>query len=255
MARIELELDDKGEIVGSAPSELDAIFKRIEAASHGRGYSKGMSEAAEAAKKQIEENVKAELAKREAMLPLEREKYSRIDEENSALKTQLIDREREADKALKAREESHARELLRRADALKKREERIVKLTRATLRAEAVQAGARDESLGELEVILGAAIGYDDDMEPFIKDETGQAVLHHGKPIPIGLYVKQYIDTHPYHRKPAAGQGGNARGGAAYGGQRTDVTLDAAEQRVARGDRSPDAINDVFEASRRRRTS
>ena len=253
MPRIEVDIDDKGEIVGTAPNELDALFRRTEAAAHGRGYSKGMSEAAEAAKKQIEDNVRAELAKRDAMAPLEKEKYSRIDEENTALKTQLIDREREADKALKAREESHARELLKRADALKKREDRILKLTRGTLRAEALQAGAREESLSELEVILGASIGYDDDMEPFVKNEDGSPYLLHGKPIPIGAYVKQYLDSHPYHRKPAPGQGGNARGGAAYSGARSDVTMDAAVQRIQQGDRSADAINDVFEASRRRR--
>jgi hypothetical protein len=106
-------------------------------------------------------------------LPLERAKWAQIEEDHKSLQTRLIETESEHNRTLKAREESHARELLDRADALKKRNGRIVELTKAQLRGEARAAGARDESAEELEVILHSAIGYNDDMEPFVKNADG----------------------------------------------------------------------------------
>jgi hypothetical protein len=255
MPRFEIEIDDKGTFVGQAPAELEALFKATEAAAHGRGYSKGMSEAAEAAKKQIEDNVRAELAKREALAPLEKEKFERTAEENTNLKKQILEVSGQGDRALKAREEQHARELLDRAERLKKADGRIRALVKAGIRAEAIAAGARDESLAELEVILGAAIGYTDELEPFVKDEQGEPMTQHGKPVSIATYVKGYLETHPHHRRPAPGAGGNARGGRSLSGTAGDVamTAETAKARIAAGDRSAEAINDLFEATRRPR--
>src|SRR3954465_5504696 len=152
MPRIELELDDKGELIGDTPEAVKAIFTRIETAAHGQGYGKGVAKAAEDAKKQIAGTVAAELAKKDAVLPVERAKWSQIDEDNKSLQTRLIEADREHDRTLKTREETHARELLARADALKERNARIQELTRSQLRTEAKAVGARDESLDELEV-------------------------------------------------------------------------------------------------------
>lgn len=254
MGRLEVELDDKGELVGEVPEALAAIFKRIEVTAHGQGFGKGRQTAAEDAKRQIEENVKAELAKREVMAPLEREKWSRIEEENVGLKTRIAEAMREADRTLKAREEAHARELLERSDSLKRREQRIHELTKSSLRAMAMASGAREESLPELEVILGSNIGFDDDMEPFVLDEQGEPRMLHGKPMPISAYVKEYLETHAHHRKPPASHGSGARGGASYQtfGRESTVSLDAARRRINEGDRSPSAINELFEATRRK---
>ena len=253
MASLEIELDDKGELVGQTPAELDVLLKRIEASAHGRGYSKGMSEAAEAAKKQIADNVAAELAKREALAPQEREKYARIDEENQRLKKKLLEDSSEADRLLKSSEEKHARELLSRADALKARESQIHKQVRANIRGLAAAAGARDESLSELETILWASIGFDEAMEPFVKEESGQAMMLHGKPIALDAYIKQYLDQHPHHKKAPTGQGGSARGGASFRGTpKEGLTVEAAERRIHDGDRSTAAINELFEATRRK---
>lgn len=253
MGRIELELDDKGEIVGDVPEPLAAIMKRIEVAAHGQGFGKGRQTAAEDAKKQIEDNVKAELLRRDAMAPLEREKYARIDEENASLKARIAESMRDSDRTLKAREEAHARELVDRTERLKRRDERIRALVKNQLAAEAVKAGARDESLDELAVILGAAIGFDDEMEPFVMGEDGHPKLVQGKPVPLDRFVRDYLETHPHHRKPTSAYGGAARGGATFHGYNptTTVTADAAKRRIDEGDRSPTAIDQLFQATRR----
>jgi hypothetical protein len=252
MPRIELELDDKGEIVGDTPDTLKAILARIETTAHGQGYGKGVQKAAEDAKKQIADTVAAEIAKREAMLPIERAKWAQIDEDNKGLQTRLIETDREHDRLLKSREETHAKELLDRADALKTRRGVIEEMTKATLRTEARVNGARDESAEELEVILHSSIGYDDQGRPFVKNADGSPKTVHGKPQTIGAFVKEYLDSHAHHKKPASGTGGGARGGASFGGHSgAQATVDQARSRMEQGDRSPDAIDSLFKATRK----
>jgi hypothetical protein len=255
MARIELEFGDDGEVVGQTPAEIDALFKRIEAAALSRGKATGIAEAAVLAKKQIADNVAAELARREALAPLEKEKYARIDEENTSIKKQLLELSSSSDRTLKSREEAHARELLARADAITKREGRIRDQVKENIRGLAIAAGAREESLTELEVILGASIGYDDDMTPFVKDADGQVATLHGKPLSVAAYVKEYLDSHSHHRRPASGQGGGARGGATFGGTGQPLNVDAAKARITREGMSPTAINDLYEATRAKRSA
>jgi hypothetical protein len=257
MARFELELDDKGELVGQLPAEIDAILKRIEITAHGTGFRSGQGKAAEDAKKQIEEAIKAERAKIEATLPLEREKWQSVEEENKALKTQLTDTMRESGRTLTKREEAHAEEITKRAEALKKFQGRIQRLTLEQVKSEAIRAGARDESLPELEAILGASIRFDDDMEPQIVNQDGSQATVHGKPMDLSTFVKSYIESHPWHRKPTQGAGGNARGGASFhnGGSGPAVSAQAIKDRIDNGDRSAGTINDLFEATRAKRAS
>jgi len=254
MARIELEIDDsKGEIVGEVPEVVKALFARIENTAHGQGFGKGAAKAAEEAKAQIASAVAAEKARLDALAPLEREKFQRESEENKSLKQTMLEAARETDRQMKAREEAHATQLLERAEALKKRNAKILDLTKAQLRGEARAAGARDESLDELEVILHASIAYTDDMEPFVRNGDGTAKTVQGKPQTIGAFVKEYLDGHAHHKRPAPGAGGGARGGASFGGHTgATVTADAARARIESGDRSADAINTLFESTRKR---
>ncbi len=253
MPKFELEIDDKGEFIGTLPPEFDSVLTRIKTTSHGEGFGKGASKAAEEAKAQIASAVAAEKLKLEASMPLEREKWQSIDDQNKVLKGQLETTLSESRKAMTTAAETHAVELTRKAEALQKRNERIVNLVTANLRSLAASAGAREESLGELEVILRHRIGFDDDMEPFVKGEDGQpAKTTAGNPLGIDVFVKQYLDNHPHHRKPAPGRGGDARGGASLRGGGTTTTADAAKTRVADGDRSFDAINELFLATRQK---
>ena len=253
MAKLEVEVDDKGEFVGSLPTELTSILDKLKSASHGEGYGKGAQKAAEEAKQQIADAIKAEKLKLEAQMPLEKAKWDDIDQQNKLLKTQIETTVTESRKRLTEREEAHAVELTTRMEALAKRNEKIKALVNANLRSLAASANARDESLSELEVILQHRIGYDDHMEPFVKGEDGNpAKTTAGNPLPIDVFVKQYLDNHPHHRKPAPGRGGDARGGASLrGAGATATTFDSAKARVEGGDRSYDAINELFQAGRK----
>ncbi len=252
MPRFEIEVDDKGEFVGQLPTEIDAILKRVEITAHGTGFRSGQGKAAEDAKKQLDDAIRAERAKLEAEAPLKQAKYSQMEEDYKALQTRLLEGERSTNQQMKDREETHARELLDRADRLKKFGGRIQELTKAQLRGEARAHGARDESLDELEVILHASVGYDDDMSPFVRNPDGSQRMVQGKPMSVTAFVKEYLDGHTHHRKPAGGQGGNARGGASFHGHTSNVSAEAAKSRVDGGDRSAGAINELFEATRRK---
>jgi hypothetical protein len=252
MPKVEVDIDDKGEFVGQLPTELDAILTRIKSTAHGEGFGKGSQKAAEEAKQQIADAIKAEKLKLEAAMPLERQKFAEIEETNKLLKSQLETTLQESRKNMTTVSEAHALEITKRAEALTKRNQKIEGLVTANLRAMAAQAGARDESLGELEVILKHRIGFDDDMEPFVKSEDGTpAKTTAGNALPMDVFVKQYLDNHPHHRKPAPSRGGDARGGASLRHTAPVTTAQAARDRVEQGDRSIDAINDLFNATRK----
>jgi multidrug efflux pump subunit AcrA (membrane-fusion protein) len=254
MARLEIEIDDaKGEIVGDVPEALKGIFARIESTTHQQAFGKGAAKAAEEAKAQIAKAVADERARMDAEAPLRAEKYERIEGEYKTLQTRLLEQEREHDRTLKSAGETHARELLDRSDRLKKFGGRIMDLTKAQLRGEARAAGARDESLDELEVILHSSIGYTDDMEPFVKTGEGAPRTAQGKPMSISSFVKEYLDGHSHHKRPTQGSGGGARGGASFHGHSANVSADAAKARVEGGDRSSGAVNDLYEATRQKR--
>lgn len=252
MPKFELELDDKGEFVGTLPPEFDSVLTRIKTTSHGEGFGKGSAKAAEEAKQQIADAIRDAKRKMEMEAPLERAKFEEIDTRNKLLTTQVEQMAQEHRKTLTQTAEAHALEVTKRAEALTKRNQKIEGLVTANLRALAAQAGARDESLPELEVILKHRIGFDDDMEPYVKGEDGQpAKTTAGNALPIDVFVKQYLDNHPHHRKPAPGRGGDARGGASLHGRPGPQSADAARTRVSEGDRSLDAINDLFQSTRR----
>jgi hypothetical protein len=256
MPKFDIEIDDKGEFVGQLPGELNAILEKVKATAHGEGFGKGNQKAAEEAKKQIEDAIKSERLKLEAQMPLEKARWDEIDQQNKLLKQNYETAIAESRKSMTAREEAHALETTKRMEATAKRDAKIRGLVNQTLRGLASAAGARDESLSELEVILQHRIGFDDDMEPYVKGEDGQpAKTAAGNPLGMETFVKQYLENHPHHRKPVAGQGGGARGGASFRGTADAIGLDAAKERVAHGDRSATAINDVFEAARKKRSA
>ncbi len=250
MPKFEIELDDKGEFVGTLVPEFTSVLERIKSASHGEGFGKGAQKAAEEAKAQIASTVAAEKVKLESMFSADRAKWGEIEELNKVLKTQLDGTQQEHRKTLTQQSESHADDIMRRAKALTARDEQIKTLVNASLRGLAAQHGAREESLQELEVILQHRIGYTEDMVAFVKGEDGQpAKTTAGNPLPIDVFVKQYLDNHAHHRKSAAGRGGDARGGASLrAGTGGAADFDAAKARLDGGDRSMDAIADAFSA-------
>lgn len=251
--RIEVEIDEtKGEVVGDVPEALKGIFTRIENNAHGQGYGKGAAKAAEEAKAQIAKEIADARARFDAEAPIKAARFEQMETDYKGLQARLLEQERAHNNTLKDQGEKHARELLDRADRMKKFGERITALTREQLRGEASRAGAREESLDELVLILGNYIGFDDDMNPFVKNPDGSQRLVQGKPMAISALAKEYLDGHTHHKKTAGGTGGGARGGASFSGQHANVSADAARARVEGGDRSSTAINDLFEATRRK---
>jgi hypothetical protein len=155
-------------------------------------------------------------------------------------------------RALKDREDAHARELIDRKEAIDRLNARITGQAKDQIRAEARNAGAREESLSELELLLGNAIGFDSDMNAFVKDADGTPRFVQGRPMTIPEFVKSYVDGHPHHRR-AGTPGGGARGGASttFGGPHRMTDADTARARIESGDRSPGAINELFQATRK----
>jgi len=253
MPKFEIEIDDKGEIIGKPPAEIDALFKRTETGAYGGGLKKGREDALTEAQKAAEEKIAAERAKWEKENPVERAKQ--LEEENLKFRESEALLVKRFNETSRQREENHAKEIADKAEMVAKRDRRLAEQMKATIRAEALAAGARDESLSELEVILGSKVAYDDDLEPYVKGDDGKPVLVHGKPQPVGVFVKAYLEAHAHHRKPVAGAGGGARGGASLSGQQGDVTEATAKARIESGDRSPGAIDALFNATRKQRAS
>jgi hypothetical protein len=256
MPKFELEIDDKGEFIGQLPTEFTSVLDKIKTTAHGEGYGKGNAKAAEEAKAQIDAAIKAEKLKLEAAMPLEKAKWDEIDQQNKHLKAQIDSLGRESQKRATEREEAHATELTRRMKQMETREGKIRALVNSHLRFLAASAGARDESLPELEVILQHRIGYDDDMEPFVKAEDGSpAKTAAGNPLSIDAFVKQYLDNHAHHRKLSGGTTAGRVGAAAtlrVTGGGAVASLSDAKARFDNGDRSTDAINAIFEAGRKK---
>lgn len=251
--KMEIEIDEaKSEVVGEIPEALKAVFTRIENTTYGTAFGKGAAKAAEEAKAQIAKEVAEVKAKLDAEAPVRAAKFQEMEESYKNLQTRLLEAERAHSTTLKDREETHARELLDRSDRLKKLGTRIQDLTKLQLRADAKANGARDESLAELEVILHSSIGYSDDMEPYVKNGDGTPRTVQGKPMSVSAFVKEYLDGHTHHKAPVKGPGGGARGGASFAGGGANVSAETARARVEGGDRSTGAINELFEATRRK---
>jgi hypothetical protein len=79
MPKFEIELDDKGEFVGTLAAGIRPPCWTDRPPRTGKASGKAAQKAAEEAKQQIADAIKAEKAKLEASLPLERAKWDEID--------------------------------------------------------------------------------------------------------------------------------------------------------------------------------
>jgi hypothetical protein len=100
----------------------------------------------------------------------------------------------------------------------------------AEIRAAAVAAGAREESLPELSKLLGADVDLDADLQPFVRDSDGTKREQDGKAMSIEGLVREYLASHPHHLKGGRSTAGRAQGGVAMRqsmGQVSDAHDDA----------------------------
>ncbi len=258
--RFEIELDDKGDFAGQLPPEVAEAHKRIGIMAHGTGFQAGQAKAADEAKKQHADALAAAKNSWDAQLPLERAKWDAIDSENTTIKSQLADTMREHGKTLNRLSENHAEEITKRAQLIDKRNSKIAGLVRTNIRGLLTQHGAADGAIPMLEhFLLEKHVGFDEDMEPYVKGDDGKPMkTNTGTGVSLDAFIKQYIESTPQFRKPALGQGGGARGGASYSQgayNGTVASFQTAQDRIDKGDRSADAINDLILAATRHKAS
>jgi hypothetical protein len=223
VAKIEVEIGDNGDI-GTLPDPIQKFLDgRINDA-----FKRGA------------EKVEKELKEKGALTEVERQKLKSLEEENSRHQEAEAKRNGEHQKAIEIAEKRHADAIRDRDEKLTARDAEIARRTdrlraslKSDIRAAATAAGARADSLPELEKLLGAEVDLDDKLEAFVKDDKGQPKLgKDNKPITIEGLVQQYLLDHPHHLSTRRGQNGKAAGGLTFAGGKvggTEVDQAAAE--------------------------
>jgi len=197
---ITVEVDEQGNI-GTLPAALQSVLDREIT----RAYKKAEQKYAE-----------------RIINPAEQERLKQVEADNALLKEEIATRDKNFEEAARLREERFQKAL---ADAdtraksfqteIERREARLKHMLGAEIRAAAVAAGARDESLSELSKLLGADVDLDGDLNPVVKDAQGEPRVSDGKPVTIEGLVKEYLAAHPHHLKGGRSTSGRAQGGVA----------------------------------------
>lgn len=204
---IVIEVDEQGNI-GTLPEPVQAFVNKAINEAFKRGAQK----------------VEREMSSR-AIDPAERERLLQAQADANLLREEIATRDKNFEEAARLREERFQRELDQREQALKsketeigRRDARLRGMLGAEIRAAAVAAGARDESLPELQKLLGADLDLDENLEPFVKGEGNAPKLDKdGKPVSIEGLVREYLASHPHHLRGGQSQSGRAQGGASIG--------------------------------------
>lgn len=204
---IVIEVDEQGNI-GTLPEPVQAFVNKAINEAFKRGAQK----------------VEREMSSR-AIDPAERERLLQAQADANLLREEIATRDKNFEEAARLREERFQRELDQREQTLKsketeigRRDARLRGMLGAEIRAAAVAAGARDESLPELQKLLGADLDLDENLEPFVKGEGNAPKLDKdGKPVTIEGLVREYLASHPHHLRGGQSQSGRAQGGASIG--------------------------------------
>lgn len=204
---IVIEVDDQGNI-GTLPEPVQAFVNKAINEAFKRGAQK----------------VEREMSSR-AIDPAERERLLQAQADANLLREEIATRDKNFEEAARLREERFQRELDQREQTLKsketeigRRDARLRGMLGAEIRAAAVAAGAREESLPELQKLLGADLDLDENLEPFVKGEGNAPKLDKdGKPVSIEGLVREYLASHPHHLRGGQSQSGRAQGGASIG--------------------------------------
>jgi hypothetical protein len=229
VAEVTIEIDDKGEI-GTLPEPLQKFLdKRINEA-----YQKGADKSEKALKSLIVD-------------PKEIERLKAVEKDFEDQRIALLERDKNYEEAQKMRDKRHQDELEAERKAHGKTKTKVREFVAVKIRAAAVEAGARSESLDELERLIGADIDLDADLNPFVKDAEGKPLEKDGKQVDIEGYVQAYLDKKPHHKAAPSAKGGKAQGGAAMRGQPA-APANAKEAAFQRAADAPTAknINDVI---------
>lgn len=228
-----VELDDKGNI-GKLPDALQTFLDtRINDA-----FKRG----AEKVEKELKPKLRSEA---------DEERLKLLAEENQRFKEDEAKRKGDHDEAKRLAEERHAAAIKEREDKLAaagdeitRRDSRLRQMLGSEVRAAAVAAGARAESLPELVKLLGAELDLDPKtLEPFVKDKDGKPAMDKdGKAVSIEGFVTQYLADHPHHFAKPGGKSGRAPGGATMRGASHSIGSDK-DQAIAAAEENPTIAN------------
>lgn len=216
MATVEIEIGENGEI-GTLPEQVQKFFdKRINEA-----YQKGADKSEKALKSLIVD-------------PKEIERLRTIEKEAEEQRIALLERDKNYEEAQKIRDKRHQAELDAERQSHGKTKTKIRELVGKSVRAAAVEAGARAESLDELERLIGADVDFDEDWNPFIKDKDGKPLADaKGEKVSVEGYVADYLERKPHHKAAPPVKGGKAPGGASLRGGNGPISeLDRLRQRA-----------------------
>lgn len=230
MPELTIDIDDAGNI-GTLPAPLQQFLDgRINDA-----YKRGA------------EKVEKELAGTRVD-PAERERLKLLEQENARFREQQALAEKNYQEAHRLQEERLSKIAAEKDDVLKAKEAEIARrdarlrdMLGAEIRAAAVAAGAREESLPELSKLLGADLDLDADLQPFVRGTDGGPRLRQGVPVTIEGWVADYLAAHPHHLRAGRSQSGRAAGGATFGGGATSAS--PAEDALAALAKQPTAAN------------
>ena len=218
MAKVEIEVSDDGTIDFSAlPEAVAAPFQ----SEFNKAFQKGSFKKSE--------ELRPHLANKE-----EHDELERLRQETHDREVADSEKQRQYEEAKAKTAEQHQAELAARQTEITKRDTRIQHGLRAEIRAAALAAEAREESLEELALILAPRLGLDGDFNTIVKNADGEpATDKDGKALSIDSFVTDYLESHQHHRRPQGGKGGGATGGASTQGVATGHTeRDAAVQAV-----------------------
>lgn len=253
MPALSIEVGEDGKIVGDLPealkgaidAQLQTVLKTAKAEIHqaafNEGFAKGNAKKADELRPLIAD-------------PAEKERLKTLEQENEKLKIAELERQKNYEEAQKIREERFAKELREKDEAITKRHGKLRSGALAEIKASALKFGAREESLGELALILGGEIDFDEELEPYVKGHDGKpAVDAKNQPITIEGRVRQYLDANRHHLKGPGGSGGGAKGGASFDSLSDAVTsaqarVDEAKKKLEQDPRNNDAVLELRNA-------
>jgi hypothetical protein len=209
MPVVEVEMRDDGTF-GTLPESLQQFVNRKIDEAHKKGAEK-----------------KADALSPYLVDPSEVERLRTRDRLLAEVEAKEAERAKEYEKAAKIKEESLAREKEQAVKAEQAKTKAAIDKVRAsagkTIRAVAAAAGARAESLDELERLLGVFVDLDENLEHVVLDAADpkkRRVDDKGEQVSIEGMVQHYLSTHPHHLKAMPAAGGRAPGGATFAGVR-----------------------------------
>lgn len=253
MPVLNIEVDDKGQIVGELPDALkthigtaiDTTLKTKEKELSDRAFNEGFAKG---------NAKKADELRPHIIDPAERERMKTLEKELEDRKIADLERDKKYEEANAIREKRYQDELSKKDEAIGLRESKLKAGARSEIKAAALKFGARDESLDELASILAGEIHFDEKLDPIVMGTDGKAAVDaKGQPLTIEGRVRAYLDSHRHHVKGQEGHGGGAGRGATFDNLSDDARaaqekVAAAEKALAENPRSDAAVLDLHNA-------